>query len=199
MYSSIKLNYSSLEPFISDNTLREHYNIYLKYLKTLNEMLSTINNIYSKDYLIKHIDVLPLSIRGEVLYYLSAVINHELYFFGLSNESNNNVNNKLVSDIVTNFGSLDNFKNEFRKQALNIKGSGYTFLVMDENNKLRLINTSNQDNPYYYGYTPIMNLDIWEHAYYLDYYSNREDYINKFFEKIDFVKLNVNYENILKK
>ena len=199
MYSSIKLNYSSLEPFISDTTLREHYNIYLKYLKILNEMLSTINNIYSKDYLIKHIDVLPLSIRGEVLYYLSGVINHELYFFGLSNENNNNVNNRLVSDIVTNFGTLDNFKNEFKKQALNIKGSGYTFLVMDEENKLRIINTSNQDNPYYYGYIPIIALDIWEHAYYLDYYSNREDYINKFFEKIDFVKLNVNYENILKK
>ena len=81
---------------------------------------------------------------------------------------------------------------------MNIKGSGYTFLVLDNNKKLRLINTSNQDNPYYYGFIPIMALDVWEHAYYLDYYSNREEYIDKFIEKIDFVKLNFNYENILK-
>lgn len=199
MYSSVELNYSSLEPFISDDTLKEHYKIYLKYLKTLNELLSTTDNIYSKSYLIQHIDVLPLSIRGEVLYHLSGVVNHELYFFGMSNDNNNtNINNRLVSDIVESFGSLDNFKNEFKEKALNVKGSGYTFLVIDNNKKLRIINTSNQDNPYYYGYIPIMALDVWEHAYYLDYYSNREEYVNNFFEKVDFVKLNINYENILK-
>lgn len=198
MYPSVALNYSSLEPFISDDTLREHYNIYLKYLRKLNELLGTTDNIYSKAYLIQHIDVLPLTIRGEVLYNLSGVVNHELYFFGMSNDNNTNVSNRLVSDIVANFGTMNNFKEEFKKQALNVKGSGYTFLVMDNNKKLRIINTSNQDNPYYYGYIPVMALDVWEHAYYLDYYSNREEYINKFFQKLDFVKLNINYENILK-
>ena len=198
MYSSVDLNYSSLEPFISDVALNEHYKIYLKYLKKLNELLSTTSSIYSKAYLIQHIDVLPLSIRGEVLYNLSGVVNHELYFFGISNDNNSNVSNKLVDDIVANFGSLDSFKNEFKKQALNIKGSDYTFLVIDNNKKLRIINTSNQDNPYYYGFIPVMTLDIWEHAYYLDYYSNREEYINKFFDKLDLAKLNINYENVLK-
>lgn len=198
MYSSVALNYSSLEPFISDDTLKHHYDIYLKYLKTLNELLSTTNNVYSKSYLIQHIDVLPLSIRGEVLYYLSGVVNHELYFFGMSNDNNTSTNNRLMNDIVANFGSFENFKNEFKERALNIKGSGYTFLVMDNNKKLRIINTSNQDNPYYYGYVPIIALDIWEHAYYLDYYSERATYVDNFFTKIDFVKLNINYENILK-
>lgn len=198
MYSSVDVNYSSLEPFISKATLEEHYKIYLKYLKKLNELLSTTNNIYSKAYLLQHIDVLPLTIRGEVLYYLSGVVNHELYFFGMSNDNNTNVSNKLVSDIVENFGSVSNFKDQFRESAMNIKGSGYTFLVIDNNKKLRIINTSNQDNPYYYGYIPVMALDVWEHAYYLDYYSNREEYVNNFFEKIDFVKLNINYENVLK-
>lgn len=197
MYSKVNLTYTSLEPFLSDTTLNEHYKIYLKYLRTLNELLSTTPNIYSKAYLIQHIDVLPLTIRGEVLYNLSGVVNHELYFFGMSNDNNTNVENRLTNDIVKYFGNLENFKTEFKKQALNVKGSGYTFLVMDNNQKLRIINTSNQDNPYYYGYIPIIALDVWEHAYYLDYYSNREDYINKFFEKLDFVKLNINYENIL--
>ena len=200
MYSSISLSYSSLEPFVSNRTLEEHYKIYLKYLKKLNELLSTTSNIYSKAYLVQHIDVLPLSIRGEVLYNLSGVINHELYFFGLSHDKSGNMdrNNKLISDIIANFGSIENFREEFTKQALNVKGSGYTFLVMDDNKKFRILNTSNQDNPYYYGYVPIMALDVWEHAYYLDYYSNRLDYINKFFEYVDYKKLSINYENILK-
>ena len=198
MYSSIGLSYSSLEPFISDETLKNHYDIYLKYIRKVNELLSGIDTIYSKDYLIQHIDVLPLSIRGEVLYNLSGVINHELYFFGLSNDNTNNINNKLYDDIVSNFGSYENFKNQFTERALNIKGSGYTFLVMDKDKKFRIINTSNQDNPYYYGYIPIMALDVWEHAYYIDYYSNRVDYVNKFFDKLDLKKLSVNYENILR-
>ena len=198
MYTSISLNYSSLEPFISKKNLEEHYKIYLKYLNKLNELLTTTSTIYSKAYLVQHIDVLPLSIRGEVLYNLSGVINHELYFFGLSNDNNQNANTRLMDDIIKNFGSYENFKEEFTKQALNLKGSGYTFLVMDNNKKFRILNTSNQDNPYYYGYVPIMALDIWEHAYYLDYYSNRIDYINNFFDKIDYQKLSINYENILK-
>ena len=198
MYSSIKLNYSTLEPFISNTTLEKHYNIYLNYLKKLNELLSTTNTVYSKEYLIKHIDVLPLSIRGEVLYNLSGVVNHELYFFGLSNDSNKNMSNKLIDDIIDNFGTLDNFKSEFKRLALNIKGSGYTFLVLEKNKKLKIINTSNQDNPFYYEYTPIIALDVWEHAYYLDYFSNRSDYIDKYFDKLDYNKLSINYENILK-
>lgn len=197
MYSAIKLNYDSLEPFISDDTLMEHYNIYLNYVKKLNDLLSTTNEIYSKAYLIQHIDVLPLTIRGEVLYYLSGVINHELYFFGLSNDTKN-YDNRLVDDIIATYGSLDNFKGEFKKQGLNIKGSGYTFLVLDDNKKLRILNTSNQDNPYYYGYIPVMAMDVWEHAYYLDYYSKRSEYIDKYFEKLDYTKLSINYENILK-
>lgn len=196
MYSSISLSYSSLEPFLSDKTLKKHYDIYLKYVKKLNELLNGVDNVYSKDYLLQHIDVLPLSIRGEVLYNLSGVVNHELYFFGLSNE-NNITNNKLYDDIVSNFGSFEKFKINFRERALNIKGSGYTFLVIDKDKKFRIINTSNQDNPYYYGYIPIINLDVWEHAYYIDYYSNRENYIDNFFNKLDLKKLSINYENIL--
>ena len=108
MYSSINLSYSNLEPFISKDTLEKHYSIYLNYLKKLNELLSNINEIYSKSYLIQHIDVLPLSIRGEVLYNLSGVINHEMYFFGLSND-NNITNNRLYNDIITNYLKLYTF------------------------------------------------------------------------------------------
>ena len=73
--------------------------------------------------------------------------------------------------------------------ASTLKGSGYTFLVLDRNNKLRIINTSNQDTPYYYGFIPIMTIDVWEHAYYLKYYNKRKDYLEEIFNIIDWDKV----------
>ena len=69
----------------------------------------------------------------------------------------------------------------FKKSATNLKGSGYTFLVLDKNGKLRIINMSNQDTPYYYGFIPIMTIDVWEHAYYLDYQNDRKNYLKNLF------------------
>ena len=87
------------------------------------------------------------------------------------------------------FGSFSLFKEEFIDMAMEVKGSGYTFLVMDKNNKLRIINTSNQDTPYYYGFTPIMTIDVWEHAYYLKYTYLRKKYLENIFDIIDFDKV----------
>ena len=79
------------------------------------------------------------------------------------------------------FTSYDNFKKEFIDMALQVKGSGYTFL--------RIINTSNQDTPYYYGFTPIMTIDVWEHSYYLKYNNKRKDYLEDIFNIIDYTKV----------
>ena len=76
-------------------------------------------------------------------------------------------------------GSYEKFKEEFINKALELKGSGYTFLVL-EDNKLKIINTSNQDTPISYGFIPIMNVDVWEHAYYLKYNANRKSYIESY-------------------
>ena len=80
-------------------------------------------------------------------------------------------------------------KKEFIDMALQVKGSGYTFLVIDKNNNLRIINTSNQDTPYYYGFTPIMTIDVWEHSYYLKYNNKRKDYLEDIFNIIDYTKV----------
>ena len=82
--------------------------------------------------------------------------------------------------------------------ALEVKGSGYTFLVLDKNNKLRIINTSNQDTPYYYGFTPIMTIDVWEHSYYLKYTYDRKKYLDSIFNVIDFDKVYKLYLNSIK-
>lgn len=196
MYQRIILDYEDLNPYLKKEVLDTHYQIYLDSLEKLNQLLKSINYDYSyslKD-LVMNIDIFPLNVRGEILYYLSSVLNHNLYFYNISLNKNNRPVNKIEKDIVKYFGSYEEFKNQFKEKAMNLKGSGYTFLVRDDKGILKILNTSNEDNPYYYGMEPIICLDLWEHAYFLQYKNNKEAYINQFFEIIDFERINTYYE-----
>lgn len=190
-YKRITLDYKSLEPYIDDRTLDLHYNAhYRNYTDKLNKYLNDINYDYkdSPEYLAKHIDILPMENRDEILFNLGGYLNHSLYFYNLTNKKKG-VPIELLNLINKYFGSFSLFKEEFIDMAMEVKGSGYTFLVMDKNNKLRIINTSNQDTPYYYGFTPIMTIDVWEHAYYLKYTYLRKKYLENVFDIIDFDKV----------
>lgn len=190
-YKRITLDYKSLEPYIDDRTLDLHYNAhYRNYTDKLNKYLNDINYDYkdSPEYLAKHIDILPMENRDEILFNLGGYLNHSLYFYNLTNKKKN-IPIELLNLINKYFGSFSLFREEFIDMAMEVKGSGYTFLVMDKNNKLRIINTSNQDTPYYYGFTPIMTIDVWEHAYYLKYTYLRKKYLENIFDIIDFDKV----------
>lgn len=190
-YKRITLDYKSLEPYIDDRTLDLHYNVhYRNYTDMLNKYLNDINYDYkdSPEYLAKHIDILPMENRDEILFNLGGYLNHSLYFYNLTNKKKD-VPIELLNLINKYFGSFSLFREEFIDMAMEVKGSGYTFLVMDRNNKLRIINTSNQDTPYYYGFTPIMTIDVWEHAYYLKYTYLRKKYLENVFDIIDFDKV----------
>lgn len=190
-YKRITLDYKSLDPYIDDRTLDLHYNAhYRNYTDKLNKYLNDINYDYkdSPEYLAKHIDILPMENRDEILFNLGGYLNHSLYFYNLTNKKKN-IPIELLNLINKYFGSFSLFKEEFIDMAMEVKGSGYTFLVMDKNNKLRIINTSNQDTPYYYGFTPIMTIDVWEHAYYLKYTYLRKKYLENVFDIIDFDKV----------
>ena len=193
MYIKINLDYNSLEPYIDNKTLMLHYNvIYSSYIDKLNKLLKKNNykDNYSLNELVDKIDIFPLEDRGEILYNLGGILNHKLYFYEISDKGNNIPYGEILKDINKYFGSYDNFKKEFIKKALNLVGSGYTFLVMDESGKLQIINTSNEDTPYSYGFIPIIVLDLWEHSYYLKYNTNKEAYINNWFNLLDFKKIN---------
>ena len=198
MYKEIILDYNDLSPYISDDTLNIHLNIYKNNLAILNKLLKQANYDYrySMKDLIKHIDIFPLNIRGEILYYLSSILNHNLYFYNISNNKYLEPDGLIGKDINKYFGNYNNFKQEFTNKALNLKGSGYTFLVRDNIGTLKIINTSNEDSPYYYDYEPIIGLDLWEHSYFLDYYNDKNTYIANFFKIIDFNKINKYYEKI---
>ena len=190
-YKRITLDYKSLDPYMDDRTLDLHYNAhYRNYTDKLNKYLNNINYDYkdSPIYLAKHIDILPMENRDEILFNLGGYLNHSLYFYNLTNKKKD-IPIELLNLINKYFGSFSLFKEEFIDMAMEVKGSGYTFLVMDKNNKLRIINTSNQDTPYYYGFTPIMTIDVWEHAYYLKYTYLRKKYLENIFDIIDFDKV----------
>ena len=201
MYKEIILDYNDLTPYINKDTLDNHLIIYRNNLSKLNKLLKQANYDYSysiKD-LITHIDIFPLNIRGEILYYLSSILNHNLYLYNISNKIYTEPKGLIKKDIDKYFGNYKNFKQEFINKALNLKGSGYTFLVRDDQGILKIINTSNEDSPYYYGFEPIVSLDLWEHAYFLQYKNDKNTYIDNFFKIIDFNKINKYYENLVSK
>ena len=201
MYKIKNLDYSSLEPYIDNQTLDIHYNKhYKKYLDNLNKILDSINYDYKfnlKD-LIKNINMFDESIRGEILYNASGVLNHELYFEILNVNGKKIPTGKLLEAINKKYNSFDNFVMEFITVANKLKGSGFTFLVLN-NNELEIINLPNQDNPYLYGMVPLIALDLWEHSYYLKYQNNKEQYIKNFFSIIDFNKIEEIYEKEIQK
>lgn len=190
-YKRITLDYNSLEPYIDNKTLDLHYNAHYKnYTEKLNKYLKeqNYNYKYTPTYLAKNIDILPKENRDEILYNLGGYLNHSLYFNNLTDKKKE-IPIKFKELINKYFTSFNNFKEEFINTANELKGSGYTFLVLDKNNNLRIINMSNQDTPYYYGFIPIMTIDVWEHSYYLKYNNKRNDYLTKIFNIIDFDKV----------
>lgn len=190
-YKRITLDYKSLEPYIDDRTLDLHYNAHYRgYTDKLNKYLKDINYDFNVPAvtLAKNINILPIENRDEILFNLGGYLNHSLYFYNLTDKKKD-IPTPLLELINKYFGSFSLFKDEFIEMAKEVKGSGYTFLVLDKNNKLRIINTSNQDTPYYYGFTPIMTIDVWEHAYYLKYTYERGKYLDNIFDIIDFDKV----------
>lgn len=191
-------DYNDLEPYIDERTLNIHRNAHQqKYLDNLNVLLKK-NNFdyrYKEEELIDHLDEFPLSDRDDILYNLGGVINHNLYFDSMSPNYQNTISDssELGKAMIKEFGSIENFEKEFLKKANQLVGSGYTFLVVNKQGKLQLINMSNQETPYYYELYPIIAIDLWEHAYYLKHQNKKDQYLKDFFTVIDYEKANRRY------
>ena len=179
---------NSLEPFIDERTMNEHYNVhYKKYTENLNSELvfsdgsiATIKNIL-KDY--KNYSIKIRNNGGG--YY-----NHFLYFENLSPYQNNYelyANQSLKDLININFGSFENFKENFIKIGSEVFGSGWVWLIKsNDNGKLYIVSTANQDNPImFYNCKVLLGMDVWEHAYYLKHLADRKSYMDDFFKVID--------------
>lgn len=192
MYKYNNLNYESeaLINLLSLKSIDIEKEYGMLYLNKLNSLLN-LNNYdyrYTKEELINHIDIFPLDIRADILYNLGGVLNHESFINSIN--SNFVLNNEITRELIKEYGSISNFKNAFKNTAFNLVGSGHTYLVIDRYNKFNIINLSNEEVPYSFGFIPIITLDLWEHAYLYKYNLNKNEYINNFLNSLDFKKIN---------
>ena len=197
----LSYSYDALEPYIDKETMILHYNKHYKtYLEKLNNEIKKYPEFYnySVNDLLKNLDALPKDSATIIKNNAGGVSNHEI-FFDIMTGKETKMNEKLESLINRDFGSFDNFKNEFKKAALSVFGSGWAWLVSDSSGKLSIITTANQDSPISLNLNPIIGLDVWEHAYYLQYQNKRDNYIENWFNVVNWNKALENYNNPINK
>ena len=180
--------YDALEPYIDAKTMEIHHSKHHQaYITKVNAALEgTSFENTSIDELCRNLSDLPENIKGAVRNNGGGHFNHSLFWSILSpkNESSEpGVDlNKAIHD---SFGSIESLKEEFSNAAATRFGSGWAWLIKEDDGSLSISSTPNQDNPLMEGKTPILGLDVWEHAYYLNYQNRRPDYINAFFNIIN--------------
>jgi len=185
----LKYAYDALEPSIDAKTMEIHHTKHHQaYITKVNAAIEgTQFEDLSIEKLCNKINELPENIKGAVRNNGGGHANHSLFWDILSsNESS--PSDELQSAIDTSFGNMDGFKEAFSNAAATRFGSGWAWLCKNSDSSLSVISTPNQDNPYMPdvdGGKPILCLDVWEHAYYLNYQNRRPDYINAFFNIID--------------
>ena len=202
MYQLPILPYSfqELEPYIDTHTMALHYHKHQQnYLKKLNDLLKKYNYDYRYNLqeLLYHIDEFKESDKENILFNLGGVLNHNLYWKSM-NPNSKKPFGKLKNYIENQYGSYENFWKQIKEKALSLKGSGYTFLILKNNGLLDIMNVSNQDTPLLKGFIPLFNIDLWEHAYYLNYENEKENYIDNFEKIADFSNASLIVENLLK-
>ena len=188
-------DYDALEPYIDTQTMHFHHDKHLQtYIDNLNKALAEqpdLQNMSLED-LIKNADKLPCPIQKTIRNNAGGVYNHRFYFDMLANPSSEFPEGKLRKAIYEAFENYPRFKELFKQAALSVFGSGYAWLVSDKG-KLNIITTANQNSPLESGLTPILTIDVWEHAYYLKHQNRRAEYIDNWFEIINWEKAEQNY------
>ena len=186
------MNAKLFEPLLIEETMYYHYDkLYKNYVNQFQKLVDS--NITPLEA-VKNISSFPLDKRGNILHNAGGILNHELYFEEIDKNGRHIPSGILIEDIMKKYGSYENFKKEFIKIAKLLVGSGYTFLVLNSQNELDIVNMSNQETPYLYDMIPIMNIDLWEHAYYLDYKNEKNKYIDIFFDLINYDVIDKRYE-----
>ena len=193
-----KLNYSfdALEPHIDAKTMEIHYGKHHNgYTNNLNNAISG-TELESKtiEEILKNLDLDNMALRNNA----GGYFNHNLFWEIMGPNCGGNPSGEISEAINSNFNSFENFKEEFKKAATTRFGSGWAWLCVLGDGKLEICSTPNQDNPLMEnscGGNPILCLDVWEHAYYLNYQNRRPDYIEAFFSLINWDEVNSKYLN----
>lgn len=174
----LNYDYDKLAPSLSNETLTFHHDKHHNaYVTNLNKLIEG-TEFAGKDleYIVKHS-------TGAIFNNAAQTWNHTFYFEQFGKKTD--IKGKLADEIIKQWGSIENFQNEFNTKAAAIFGSGWCWLVIDNNHKLSIIATSNAGNPLTEDLTPLFTVDVWEHAYYIDYRNQRGEYLKAIWNILD--------------
>jgi Fe-Mn family superoxide dismutase len=181
-------DYSALEPYIDTQTMQLHHDKHhAAYVNNLNAALKDNSQFSSMnvDDLMRHINDVPDSARTAVRNNGGGHSNHSMFWQIMTPNGGGQPSGALASAINSTFGSFDAFKTQFNDAGVKRFGSGWAWLVLDQNGKLAVISSANQDSPLMDGMYPVMGNDVWEHAYYLKYQNRRPDYLNAWWNVVN--------------
>ncbi|PAE43978.1 superoxide dismutase [Bacillus sp. 7884-1] len=187
--------YDALEPHIDKETMNIHHTKHHNtYVTNLNNALQGNEELLSKsvEEVVANLDAVPEPVRIAVRNNGGGHANHALFWQILSPNGGGAPTGELADAINNKFGSLESFKEEFAKAATTRFGSGWAWLSVS-NGELEVSSTPNQDSPLMEGKTPILGLDVWEHAYYLNYQNRRPDYISSFWNVVNWDEVSKRY------
>ncbi|HLC89515.1 MAG TPA: superoxide dismutase [Patescibacteria group bacterium] len=186
--------YNALEPFFDEQTMKIHHTKHHQaYVDKLNAALKDQPKFQNQNVeeLVSNLASLPKEIQTAVRNHGGGHLNHS--FFWLILKKGVGIDGEIESVLKKQFGTLDKFKEEFSKNATGVFGSGWAWLVINKNGELEITATPNQDSPITEGKKPILGLDVWEHAYYLKYQNRRPEFIEAFFNVINWDQVNQNF------
>ncbi|MFC2516962.1 MAG: superoxide dismutase [Prevotella sp.] len=173
---------NALEPVISEQTINFHYGKHLQnYVNTLNTL------IQGTEFEGKSVEeIVKTAPDGPIFNNAGQTLNHTYYFLQFKSPvKGNEPTGKIAEALVRDFGSVENFKKEFTQAAATLFGSGWAWLSQDKNGKLVITKEANAGNPLRHGNNPLLGIDVWEHAYYLDYQNRRVDHLAALWDIID--------------
>ncbi|NMO98091.1 superoxide dismutase [Paenibacillus lemnae] len=188
---------NALEPHIDAQTMEIHHDRHHNtYVTNLNAALENAPELQEKslEELIANLDAVPENIRTAVRNNGGGHANHSLFWEVIGPNGGGAPSGALADAIESELGGFDKFKEDFAKAATTRFGSGWAWLVLN-NGKLAVTSTPNQDSPIMEGQTPLLGLDVWEHAYYLKYQNKRPDYISAFWNVVNWEEVGKRYDS----
>lgn len=194
---ALPYDYSALEPYIDEQTMHLHHDKHhATYVTNLNNALKDQSEYasLSAEDLVRRLNEVPESIRTAVRNSGGGHVNHTMFWQIMKPQGGGEPTGALASAIQSAFGSFDAFKTALNDAGAKRFGSGWAWLVLDKSGKLSVTSTANQDNPMTDGLYPVLGNDVWEHAYYLKYQNRRPEYLNAWWNVVNWDEVARRYE-----
>lgn len=197
----LSFGYEALEPFIDGKTMEVHHDGHHKeYVTQLNAVLEEYPSFQKHiEELLASLETLPLEIKTKVKNNAGGHANHSLFWSILTPKDPGEPRGTLSESIVKNFGSVSNFREKFTEMASDYFSNGWAWLCVDPKDELKLLTTKDHESPISRGLTPLLVLDLWEHAYYLKYQNRRAEYVRAFWNVVNWEEISKRWDEFQEK